>query len=109
MLLEQFLQQLQRSRIARVRLRGLDETLGGVREPALPAQRDAQVLETVRALTINRDGRAAEWLAFVEPAQRVQRETEIVVDEIPRRRVHRFERERLPIITHRRLVIADLL
>lgn len=87
MVLDQFLQKFGRPWITGIHLCRFNEALGGVPKLSLGLQRDAKILEGVRALAVDINRGATELLSFLELAQRVQRETEIVIDKVPYIRV----------------------
>lgn len=90
-LLQQILQQIKRAVVGRIDLRGGDECLYGFAILALAGQCNPEVLVRVGALRINLDGSSAMDFALGEPVGRVQTEPEIVIDEIPGKRVGRLD------------------
>ena len=98
MLAQQLLEKPQRSRIAGIRLRCPDKTLRCFGKLVLSLKRDSKVLEGVRALRIDPYRGATVSLAILEPAQCIQRESKVVMNQIPCSGVDRFHRKRLTII-----------
>ncbi len=103
---QQFIEEITRTAVPSIQLRGRDVTLYGFGEHFLARQRNTEILESVVPLAVDLDRFAAVRLAIGKPAQRIEAITKIIVDEIPGSGCRRLHRQSFLVKPDGRFVVA---